>query len=116
MPATITVGLCSLERYWRCRCWILLGFLNSFITSSNQNFMYVEDQKRSWHYLLVVASIALPIGLTVFAVNWFIDPLWFSGGNKLFPQNYVWNERQSKVNLYLEDVDAYDCIIFGARA
>ncbi|MGB3533505.1 MAG: hypothetical protein WBA13_08300 [Microcoleaceae cyanobacterium] len=57
---------------------------------------------------------AILIGL-VSGINWLIDPLWHSKGNRLTGQNFAFNERLSKTNQFLKTKDNnYDCIIFGS--
>ena len=57
---------------------------------------------------LLVGSVA--------AINWAIDPLWYSHGNILTGQNFAFNERITKTNLFLrtKDKEKYDCIILGS--
>ncbi|VAW91959.1 hypothetical protein MNBD_GAMMA22-2522 [hydrothermal vent metagenome] len=52
--------------------------------------------------------------LTIFVFNYTLDPLWYFGGNKLFSENYSFNERFSKVNQYLKAAEQYDCILLGS--
>jgi len=59
----------------------------------------------------VIVSIALAM---VLIVNSVVDTLWYFGGNKLFPENYSFNERLSKVNLYLMSPAEFDCIVLGS--
>jgi len=60
-------------------------------------------------FLLIVISL-----VSVYTLNFLIDSLWYNGGNKLFSENYSFNERFSKVNLYLKQPKEYDCIILGS--
>ena len=53
---------------------------------------------------------------SVAAINWAVDPLWYSHGNILTGKNFTFNERITKTNLFLrtkEQAD-YDCIILGS--
>ena len=53
---------------------------------------------------------------SVAAINWSIDPLWYSQGNILTGKNFAFNERITKTNLFLrtkEQAD-YNCIILGS--
>ena len=53
---------------------------------------------------------------SVAAINWSIDPLWYSHGNILTGKNFAFNERITKTNLFLRtnEQDSYDCIILGS--
>ena len=62
-------------------------------------------------------------GITVFlllggilGINLAVDPLWYHGGNRLSPYNIGFDERTSKLNLLIDEMADYDCIIFGASA
>jgi hypothetical protein len=72
------------------------------------------DDLRFRLYLQRTAVIGLIIPLAVLSLNCAVDPLWYIGGNHLFPENYAFNERFAKVNRYLAHPEAYDCIVFGS--
>ena len=59
--------------------------------------------------MLTVTGLAL-----VLLFNSIIDTLWYFEGNKLFDENYSFNERFAKVNQYLINAKQYNCIIFGS--
>lgn len=59
------------------------------------------------------AAAFLVVG-SCFLLNVLIDPLWFFGGNKLQPKNFVFNERVAKTALLSRQPGHYDCIIFGS--
>lgn len=65
-------------------------------------------------YLKIILVLILFSLVLVFGVNYFVDPLWYFGGNKLFPENYSFNERFSKTNEYIKEPKKYDCIILGS--
>lgn len=65
-------------------------------------------------YSLLLAGIIALLGLATAGLNSLVDPLWFSQGNRLTGQNYIFNERVAKVNLLLQDARGYDCLIFGS--
>jgi len=69
------------------------------------------EEHRSY-LLWLVLLIVVPAGV-IFAVNWMVDPLWFSRGNRLGEQNFIYNERVSKLNRFMDDLDQYDCVILG---
>jgi hypothetical protein len=50
----------------------------------------------------------------VLTVNLLVDPLWFGAGNRLTSRNFVFNERHAKVNLFRQDAQRYDCLVFGS--
>lgn len=60
-------------------------------------------------YFKVLITLILAIGL----LNCFVDPLWYHTGNRLTQINPPWNERVAKTNLYLQQPNQYDCLIFG---
>lgn len=64
-------------------------------------------------YLATMTTAVIVSMLAAFAVNATVDPLWYFGGNKLGTVNFAFNERLSKMNLFLSKKDRYDCVIFG---
>jgi hypothetical protein len=50
----------------------------------------------------------------IFSLNVLVDPLWYLNGNVLQKNNYVFNERLSKTNLFYKNQNKYDCILFGS--
>lgn len=61
-------------------------------------------------YFKVLAFMILTVGL----INFTIDPLWYSQGNRLTGINPPWNERIQKTNLLLQHSSQdYNCLIFG---
>jgi len=72
---------------------------------------------RRWlfnRYSLVLAAGVALLGGGAAALNSLVDPLWYWQGNQIGGQNFIFNERIAKVNLLLQDPDAYDCLIFGS--
>ncbi|MFV1982132.1 MAG: hypothetical protein ACC657_01215 [Thiohalomonadales bacterium] len=64
---------------------------------------------------LIITTVLILLSLTfIYVFNYFLDPLWYFGGNKLFPENYSYNERFSKVNEYIKNTKNYNCIILGS--
>lgn len=75
----------------------------------------MEQTERFYIRYLGFAGGGVVTALTLCLVlNFLIDPLWYRGGNQLFPQNYVFNERIAKTNRYLANPLDYDCIIYGS--
>ena len=67
-----------------------------------------------WSYLRAVV-VTLAVGsLGVLSINLLVDPFWFFGGNKVFPENLPFNERASKTNVFLKAPESYDCLILGS--
>lgn len=64
-------------------------------------------------YLAALAATVIACAAAVFAVNVAVDPMWYFGGNKIGSVNYAFNERLSKINLFLDTSENYDCVIFG---
>lgn len=61
-------------------------------------------------YFTIIALILVTIGL----FNSAIDPLWYGQGNRITGINPPWNERISRLNLFLQQPpQTYDCILFG---
>ena len=57
-------------------------------------------------------------GLTVFSVNFYVDPMWYFDGNQFRGNweeglNLTFDERRQKINRFLKNPKNYDCIIFG---
>lgn len=76
-----------------------------------------QDAPSSRAYTRYLAVIALTISVltgSVLAVNFVVDPLWFDKGNRLASHNHHYNERYSKLNVFLQDPKKYDCIILGS--
>ncbi len=62
-------------------------------------------------YFPLLALLLSAAGL----INWLIDPLWYGGGNRITGQNFSFNERISKTNLFLHTKPkTYDCLILGS--
>lgn len=53
------------------------------------------------------------IAASCFILNCLIDPLWYLRGNIITKINHSFNERLSKLNLFLPHLQNYDCVIFG---
>lgn len=72
-----------------------------------------RDSQFSFGLFGIVTSLLLG---SIAAINWAIDPLWYSHGNILTGKNFAFNERITKTNLFLrtKDVADYDCIILGS--
>ncbi len=67
--------------------------------------------KKYTAYSFFIISTGL---LLVLLINSLVDTLWYFGGNKLFAENYSFNERLSKLNQYLVEPGRFDCIVFGS--
>jgi len=65
-------------------------------------------------YLFYISAIIFSGLSSLFLINSTVDTLWYFGGNKFFPENYSFNERLSKVNLYLKSPAKFNCIILGS--
>ncbi len=65
-------------------------------------------------YTILFSTLTVMGLVSVILFNSIIDTLWYFGGNKLFDENYSFNERFAKVNHYLMAAKSYDCIIFGS--
>jgi len=73
--------------------------------------MIPDDYKK---YILIFFLCTVSFIIFIFLINYVVDPLWYDKGNLLFNQNYAFNERLSKTNLFLSNPLNYDCIIFGS--
>jgi hypothetical protein len=79
--------------------------------------MSTKDTKKNSKFSFVLYGLMTTLSLAIVgAINWSIDPLWYSHGNILTGKNFAFNERISKTNLFLRTKDAanYDCIILGS--
>ena len=65
-------------------------------------------------YVALFALVSALTCIAVIAFNSLVDPLWHFRGNLLTGQNFAFNERQSKLNLLLQDPERYNCLIFGS--
>jgi hypothetical protein len=64
-------------------------------------------------YIWIVALTFFSISSVVLSVNFLVDPLWFYQGSRLTSYNHHYNERFSKVNVFLQNPAQYDCVILG---
>jgi len=71
-------------------------------------------EKSSYGYLRYFGLLTAVQLCAVFLFNYLMDPLWFASGNVVTHQNYAFNERVAKLNLFLQAPDSYDCYIFGS--
>lgn len=61
-------------------------------------------------YFAIIISILLVVGI----INFVIDPLWYSQGNRITGINPSWNERIAKTNLFLQhSPQEFNCLVFG---
>lgn len=65
-------------------------------------------------YAITFALIAALTCFALIALNSLADPLWYFRGNLISGKNFAFNERESKLNLLLQDPGKYDCLIFGS--
>ena len=65
-------------------------------------------------FLLVTGALSIAMLSLTLAINLLVDPLWHGAGNQLTHVNYAFNERLSKINLYLQRLGQYDCLILGS--
>lgn len=72
-----------------------------------------REFRRYAQYLAIVFCVPIALALCMLALNLAVDPLWFAAGNRIDTKNFVYNERISKTNLYLQDSARYDCVILG---
>ncbi len=54
-------------------------------------------------YIVIVALTVAVLTGGVLAINFVVDPLWFYQGNRLAEYNHHYNERYSKLKVYLQD-------------
>jgi hypothetical protein len=65
-------------------------------------------------YLAIVCAFMLTASGGVLTLNAAVDPLWYGRGNIVTGENFAFNERVAKLNLFLRHSDRYDCLIFGS--
>ncbi len=75
--------------------------------------MLKSKNKLKNYSMALTITMGMFMGLTFF-LNILVDPLWFIGGTKIGKKNFAFNERLSKVNLFLNNQQNYDCIVFGS--
>ncbi|HEY9301247.1 MAG TPA: hypothetical protein VIQ31_33770 [Phormidium sp.] len=64
---------------------------------------------------LVFGCVTAGVLGTIGTLNYLVDPLWYSSGNRLTGENFPFNERISKTNLFLRsNTQDYDCLIVGS--
>ncbi|HMA14591.1 MAG: hypothetical protein ACM35H_04355 [Bacteroidota bacterium] len=71
-------------------------------------------QRHFWRYLHRLAALAVSLSGLVVLLNLFVDPLWYWHGNQITGRNFPLNERLSRMNLLLQEPEAYDCLVFGS--
>ncbi len=65
-------------------------------------------------FVILFVLVSALTCIAAIGLNSVVDPLWYFGGNQLTGKNYAFNERQSKLNLLLQDPERYNCLIFGS--
>lgn len=65
-------------------------------------------------YLIIWLMAALIPTIAVFSLNWLVDPLWYGRGNRIFDENFPYNERFSKALVFLRDPQRFDCVVLGS--
>lgn len=75
---------------------------------------YNHETKDYRQYVWICSASILFMATVCFIINLMADPLWYWKGNQLTHKNFAFNERISKINLFLQDPDKYDCFIFGS--
>ena len=76
-----------------------------------------SDKKKTANFSFGLYGLVTSFLLgSVAAINWLVDPLWYSHGNILTGKNFAFNERITKTNLFLRESkeEEYDCIILGS--
>lgn len=68
----------------------------------------------SKRYFTTACVSLLGLLVFVFLINCLVDPLWHFRGNLVTGQNFPFNERLAKMNLFLQRPDRYDCLILGS--
>jgi hypothetical protein len=65
-------------------------------------------------YLAALLVSTVITAVLVISVNLLFDPLWYFKGNSVGQYNVRFNERLTKTNQFLKQIDSYDCVIFGS--
>lgn len=81
--------------------------MNLFIISFNMNKSFL-------YYNVAFLFTLFLTGAILYSLNDRIDPLWYENGNQYSQQNFVFNERISKINLFENNKDSHNCVIFGS--
>jgi hypothetical protein len=73
----------------------------------------VEDTTYK-RYILATSFGVMLLCLLVLSINSIVDPLWMWKGNQIHTdRNFIFNERLAKLNLFLNNANDYDCMLFG---
>lgn len=84
----------------------------SLTSKTHKQSKFTKQEKFNWSLYTILSLFLLAL---VGGINWFVDPLWYRKGNILTGQNFAFNERISKTNLFLRTKDLnYDCLILGS--
>ena len=75
---------------------------------------HISESALQRRYVTLVALFSALTCAAVITINILVDPLWYFRGNQLTGKNFAFNERESKLNLLLQDPEQYDCLIFGS--
>lgn len=77
----------------------------------------IDKKEKATRFSLGLYGLVTSLLLgSVAGFNWLMDPLWYSHGNSLTGENYAFNERITKTNVFLrtKDQENYNCIILGS--
>ena len=77
----------------------------------------IDKKEKATRFSLGLYGLVTSLLLgSVAGFNWLMDPLWYSRGNSLTGENYAFNERITKTNVFLrtKDQENYNCIVLGS--
>ena len=78
--------------------------MSSSTSSSESTAARAETPRFGWGTLLALfLVVSLVPAFAVAGLNAALDPLWYGEGNRLFPENFPYNERFSKANRFLRE-------------
>lgn len=86
-------------------------------TAPEMSVSQIDGQEKAGKFSFGLYGLVTSFLLgSVAGLNWLIDPLWYSHGNILTGENFAFNERITKTNLFLrtQEQQSYDCIILGS--
>lgn len=83
-------------------------------TQTNARTTQGEHDSRYRKYTWRIITITGFFALAALLFNATLDPLWYLKGNLIHGENYSFDERLTKTNVFLEREEQLDCIIFGS--
>ena len=84
------------------------------LTQANTLITQDKNDSRYRKYTWLIITVAGISALAILTFNAILDPLWYLKGNLIHGENYSFDERLTKTNVFLEREEQLDCVIFGS--